>query len=118
MSVRRFLDLSTGHLKPETRDRLDAGWEPTSNIMSGEYGWMIYTQTVGTVLYKPFGKREGEYDPKLVAQLRSQLGDDLVDCMAKAQSLGCDYILFDRDGPRRSELGWYEDEPVLEAVSV
>jgi hypothetical protein len=97
--IRRFLDLSTGHLKPETRTLLDLICEGqqrgdiTSWASCTPFGWFIWA-----------GDEESDL---------TEYPADLQDCMRKAQEHGCDYILFDRDAaPAGISLGlpFYEEE--------
>ena len=86
MTVRNFLDLSTGHLKPETREFMREGGDHNVT-MSGTYGWLVYLS-------------EGDYEVTW--------DQDMTDCMTKARELGCLYILFDQDADRRDDLPYYE----------
>ena len=85
MTIRNFLDLSTGHLKPETRDLMlnDPGYPGVS--MANEYGWFCY-----------------------ICEDNPVWDQDMKDCMAKARELGCLYILFDRDADLLDDLPYYE----------
>lgn len=97
--VRRFLDLSTGHLKPETHKWLDALCE--SQKRGDLASWASCT---------PFGWFVWAHDEE--SDL-SEFPEDLRTCMAKAQAMGCDYVLFDRDAAPEGDaldLPWYGDE--------
>lgn len=97
--IRTFLDLSTGHLTPETRDRLDAIFDPNlGNPIMGlivfqhpdGYGWFVLTPTEDGV--------------------PEDLPSDLVGAFACARRLECAYILFDADGTHLAGLPWYEED--------
>lgn len=90
-NVRRFLDLSTGHLKPETRDQLDKGFAPGALYPHCEgYGWIMNVPDMIDEADKP--------------------GEDMQACIDKARALRCDYILFDRDAPEIDGLPLYDDD--------
>jgi hypothetical protein len=85
--VRPFLDISTGHLSPATRAALDATPldELGGTVLRGQYGWLAHTgHVVGF--------------------------EDLDGVLAYASREGCDYVMFDRDGPLHPALPWFEDE--------
>ncbi|TXM69653.1 hypothetical protein [Methylobacterium sp. WL120] len=97
--VRRFLDLSTGHLTVETRMMLDLICEEqkrgdlTAWASCTPFGWFMWAH-------------DEESDLK-------QFPADLQACMRKAHEHGCDYLLFDRDAaPADESLGlpFYEDD--------
>ena len=97
--IRRFLDLSTGHLTAETRMLLDLICEEqkrgdiTSWASCTPFGWFLWAHDEESDL--------------------SEFPADLQACMRKAQEVGCDYILFDRDAsPAGASLGlpFYEDD--------
>ena len=88
--VRKFLDLSTGHLTTATRQRLDSGEFPTLG-MTGVYGWLCYC------------------DADSMSGVSEVWGRDMHDCMALGVKLGVDYIMFDQDGPTYAGLPYYED---------
>lgn len=100
--VRRFLDLSTGHLRIETRERMDRGGEFGDDVVlifdphgdQGQYGWWLWAG------------RRGQDDmvEKLPADLRA--------VVEHARNLGCDWICFDRDAEAVAELPVYSDSPV------
>lgn len=90
MCIRKFLDLSTGHLTLATRQRLESGVFPTLT-MSGEYGWLCYA------------------DADSMAEVSEEWGQDMHDCMALAVTLRAEYIMFDQDAPQHPDLRYYED---------
>lgn len=100
--IRKFLDLSTGHLRQSTRDLLDEDKGPTLRFEHPEYGWFVYVSddvtdaATGEVL-------PGTDDP---------VPADLADCFALARQLGCEYIMFDIDGGFHPDLPTYDGEEV------
>lgn len=100
MSVRKFLDLSTGHLTEQTREWIDANLirvpygaavfatYGTFALANGEYGWFVYVPTEPAALQVP---------------------DDLATCIRFAEDQDCDWLLFDTDGGRVDGLAFYED---------
>jgi len=96
MSVRKFLDLSTGHLSPRDRDQLtrvfDQGplYAPGSCLV-GPYGWMIYA--------------EEEPDPLTWSEVPG-----LAALLARARELDCDYVLLDADGPVDETLPFFDED--------
>ena len=93
MPVIKVLELSTGHLKPETRSLLDAPGAGTilgrGPSMSSEHGWLMWA-----------GKMPYEDEA---------FSDDLGSAIGVARDLGCEYILFDRDVEAREGLAFYPD---------
>lgn len=91
--VRRFLDLSTGHLTQATRDLLENHCGPSTiyDHPEGE-GWLVHVP-----------------EPDVMPP-EEEVPADLQACMAKARELGCDYILFDTAGPDCLGLEWFDDE--------
>lgn len=79
--IRKFLDISTSHLKPETLtaltdrplERLPFSGGPTP------YGWFAYTHDENC----------GEGD--------ARIPDEMFACMKHARALDCDYVMFDCD---------------------
>lgn len=104
MTVRRFLDLSTAHLCPGTREWLDKQGlltarsrtfhDPDVVVLLGStpYGWFVYADEAST---------DEEPGPRVPA--------DLWTCMAKARAEGCEYILFDADARPLVDLPTFED---------
>lgn len=101
MTVRKFLDLSTGHLTEETRDRLSDGEGPTPTYPHPDgFGWLVWVPE----------------DQGVMAELEKWAEDvncpaDLLACFKAARKRGCDYILFDSDGEPVDYLTDYEAEP-------
>lgn len=96
MTIRKFLDLSTAHLTPATRQRIDDGEGPATAYPHPEsYGWLIYVDESNILeIYEDF--------------------PDLLACMKAARQQDCDYILFDRDGPAVDYLTQYADDGSIE----
>ena len=81
--VRRFLDLSTAHLHPDTRELLDHNTGPSTVYPHPNgYGWFIYVPDDPAT---PFGSFKPLPDLQAAVDL--------------ARTLDCAYLLFDRDGP-------------------
>lgn len=75
--VRRFLDLSTGHLTPSTREMWDDEAERPAHVHTTEYGYFVWAGDAD----------EEDTDDGWPA--------DAVACRQRARALGCDYLLFD-----------------------
>lgn len=93
--LRVFLDLSTGHLTPQTRDWMDgraisARSDPFNGLClaSTSFGWFIYA-----------GEQTEE----------SEFPADLLTCLRKARELGAEYVLFDADASDGLDLPTYDD---------
>lgn len=88
-NVRRFLDLSTAHLKPTTL----VEWElaPPGHVHPTQYGFFVWA-----------GDREDE-EPS------DGLPAEVVACRDFARSLCCDYILFDADAETVEGLEVFAD---------
>lgn len=90
-TVLKMLELSTGHVSKETAAKLDESECPgVSSYPKGEYGWWVYAES--------YGKEEAGNDAP----------PDLVDCLRFAQSIGCDWIMFDRDVDQLENLVTYD----------
>lgn len=89
--IRRFLDLSTSHMTPETRE----GW--TMGI--GRPGWATPTE-FGFFVWA--GTEEDE-EPD------ADLPEDVATCRRFARCLGCDYLLFDADADTIDALPTFDD---------
>lgn len=92
--VRKFLDLSTGHLGKESRAYLEAPQWPT--VYQLEYGWLVHVPE--GQLAEEMKEQEADVPPALMA------------CLTRARALGCVYILFDADAGADDALAWFEDE--------
>ena len=91
---RRFLDLSTGHLRSSTREWLDHNdrW-PTRYAHPDGHGWFVYVPS----------------DPVNDPPDMSAIPDDLISAVAFARTRDCDFVLFDRDAEPVAGLAYYED---------
>lgn len=83
--VQKMLDASTVHIKSSTAQWLET--HPIIMYDKGEYGWFIYTQS---------------------EELPADTPDDLIDVINYANSLGCSWLMLDRDGDIIDELGYFE----------
>ena len=88
MLIRKFLDLSTAHLRPNDCRLLDRSADPNgcsalAAVMKSDYGWFVY-----------------------VAEERSSadISDELWEIFQQARTQGCDYVMFDADAPIDPEL--------------
>jgi hypothetical protein len=91
--VRRFLDLSTAHLRPETRSLWMECFCAKSfpgTVLIGEHGWMLHVP-----------ERNTDWDYRC--------GAELFAIFDKARSLSCDYVLFDADGSMIDGLPVFND---------
>ncbi|GBQ81712.1 DUF5983 family protein [Asaia bogorensis] len=96
MSVRKFLDLSTGHLSRHDRDRLteilaDKPPYGSSTSMTGDRGWLIYVSA--------------EPNPEHWSGIPG-----LVRVIARARELDCDYVLLDADAPTDETLPFFDED--------
>ena len=92
-NIRKFLDISTGHLPPSERDRIDDGEVPiTSHAHPEGYGWFVYVPQ----------------EPSDWPNIR-EAAPALARCLEHARKLDCDYILFDSDACIDEQLPWYGD---------
>ena len=93
MPIRRFLDLSTAHLQPADRLFLEFSANPGSlgglAAMAGTYGWFVYA-----------------HDERCC----EGISDALWAIFERARALGCEYVLFDADGPVLADLPVFEDQ--------
>ena len=89
--IRRFLDLSTAHLEVADRIFLEFSADPGKRdglaVMAGTYGWFVYA-----------------YDDRCC----EGISDVLWTIFERARALGCDYVLFDADGPVMEGLPVFE----------
>ena len=91
--VRRFLDLSTAHLTPATREYLERNnASPTTYPHPHGYGWFIHVPE----------------DPALDPE-PDEIPADLQTALALARTLDCDYLLFDRDALVIETLARYKE---------
>ena len=92
MPIRRFLDLSTGHLQQADRLFLEFSANPGSlgglAAMAGTYGWFVYA-----------------HDDRCC----DGISDVLWTIFERARALGCEYVLFDADAPTLEGLPVFEE---------
>ncbi|MDQ0301386.1 hypothetical protein [Ancylobacter polymorphus] len=89
-NVRRFLDLSTAHMKPRTR--AEWGLAAPGHVHPTEYGFFVWAGD-----HEDDETDEG-WPPEVTA------------CRRFARSLGCDYLLFDGDADTVEGLEVFDDE--------
>lgn len=91
--IRSFLDLSTGHLTPATRQRFEDGEQLCGPVYPHPegFGWFVWV---------------GEHGDDA-----TDAPADLVACFNRARKERCEYICFDCDAPMIDQLPIYEDEP-------
>lgn len=97
--IRRVLDVSTSHLPPYGTNL--NGIEGLIVYELAEYGWLVWVpddpeQHAADYL----GDDEADYspaEPEIITR-------ELIDLQKYARERGCDYILFDRDGPTNANL--------------
>lgn len=88
-NIRRFLDLSTGHLRPSTREWLDLVLGHSLSGSAVPYGFWVYAS---------------EDPPE-----DDEYPEELEQCRQRARSMACEYMLFDADGPIDPALTWFGD---------
>ncbi|WNV83096.1 hypothetical protein [Umezawaea sp. Da 62-37] len=87
-AIRTFLDLSTGHLREQTCRHL----ADYKGIIAHEftYGWLMYIHDPDDDSVEPIDQADWP--------------DELAPIIQLAQASGCDYVLFDADGPHADNL--------------
>lgn len=91
--IRKFLDLSTGHLTLETREAIDKGHGPSTIYPHpGNFGWFMHVPNLD------------RQDPEKVVRA------DLAVIFERARQLGCDYVNLDCDAEPCPGLPWYDDD--------
>ena len=94
MEITKMLTLSTAHITEETANKLDR--DPNDNNLGlciynkGTFGWYIYLNSIKDI------------------ETHHKLPDDLFKCILLAQSLNCEVLCFDCDGPEEQFLPTYE----------
>ena len=86
MSIRKFLDLSTSHVRYETLQILDLESKDSTTVLVGQCGAMCWTG---------------------FADNRPDL-PDLQEALAYGKALGVDYVMFDADAEEVEDLPTYE----------
>lgn len=91
LSIYSLLNLSTGHLSPQTRNKLqDPSFRDSCLVTDRDYGYLV------------------PVTPALL-DLVSTVPADLLYCLRLARANDANYIIFDVEGPRQDQLPWYED---------
>jgi hypothetical protein len=91
IKIRKFLDLSTAHLP-----------EPITNGLNGYQSVIFHSFEFGGLLWVPDEPDLPENDPD------EDLPAEVLRIWRYARSLGCDYVLLDRDGPINADLPTWE----------
>lgn len=91
--VGNYLDLSTGHLRPETRESLNH--YPGIHAERREYGWLMF---IPLPEYMREWAEEGEWPRELLAIIEL------------AWKYDCGFILFDADAGVSEELPYFDEE--------
>lgn len=88
-----LLDLSTGHLSPQTREKLeDPDFRDKCMVTDRDHGYFVPATPA-------------------IMSIVDVVPRDLLHCLRFATANKADYIIFDADGPQQDELPWYEDNP-------
>lgn len=91
--VRKFLDLSTGHLPVSDRVLMvSSAIEALSfSAFAGPYGWFVHVPEDGaSICWTGSGALNAVF--------------------ARARELDCDYVLLDADGPQDEALPWFDED--------
>ncbi|MGU9981492.1 hypothetical protein ACJ4V0_15765 [Phreatobacter sp. HK31-P] len=102
--IRKFLDLSTGHLSPATHRWMREQGKITASMVTGTDPSPAFL--MGPMPYGWFCWAGMEDD----ADNLGALPKDLRKCIRHAKSSGCDYILFDADASIVAELPTYDHD--------
>lgn len=90
-AVHKYLDCSTGHLRPSTRQRIADGECPGPSQYPNEYGAWVHVPS----------------EAEDAANEEGSMPDDLLAVVRYARVRGCCWIKFDRDADRLQCLPWY-----------
>jgi hypothetical protein len=111
-NIRKMLDMSTAHLTPEMRDELDdafhgglrlgadGAWHGAESAWGGAVG--VYPTEHGALVWVPDDPEES------AAAGDEAIPLELIVIQKYARRLGCDYVLFDADGPVDDALDVFE----------
>lgn len=91
-SVRRLLDLSTGHLPAAVCLTL-SGFDGVVAYRT-DYGWLLWVPGHGEDV-DLVNDHNADYD---------EIPAEVTAVQRYARALGCDYVLFDQDGPLNDDL--------------
>ena len=101
MSIQKFLDLSTGHLPTEDRERLDqlAAKDLPFRVFGNEYGWNIWLCG------------EGEQFEQNIEALTDVYGftGALGTILRRAKELDCWMVNLDRDAEQLDDLAYWDE---------
>lgn len=101
-TIRKMLDLSTAHLTPEMRDELPLyGRDDGAPSWGGAAG--VYPTEHGALVWVPDDPEESANNADEALPL------ELIVLQKYARRHGCDFILFDSDGPVDAALDTFED---------
>ena len=87
--IAKMLVLSTGHLTPHACNSFLPGYRHAYE--KSDYGWFVFVPTDETPI------EDGD-----------ELPGCLIDCLKFADTQGCQWVMFDQDGPREDSLPYYE----------
>jgi len=87
--IRQFLDLSTAHLTPSTRN--EWALSVPTHVHETTYGFLVWA---------------GDQDDSTTDE---GWPNEVVECRRLARSLSCDYLLFDSDADAIGELETFDD---------
>ena len=100
-NVRQIFDVSTGHLRPSTREMIDRGDFKLSRFPHPQgYGWFVWVPDDVDLWIAECEESD------------APLADDLTALLRLARAHNCDYALVDADGPSAVGLLWYGDGEV------
>jgi hypothetical protein len=88
MGVRQFLDLSTRHLPDRFATQVNLTECDGLVVYEMRYGWLLWVPE----------------DPDAREDFGPDVPHEVLVVQRYARSLGCDYVMFDRDGPVDPQL--------------
>ncbi len=100
-NIRRFMDLSTRHLDGEARDFLEATGD-------GEHLTPMLSRDTWPAIRTPTGFFVYAWEADQLPTVRVPHSLGII--MVHARRHGCDYLMFDQDGPDDPELELFEPE--------
>lgn len=107
--VQEVLMVSTGHLPPHERLLFSYGRKPVGAdaivpVFNNTYGFMLYIEPEDAT-------------PEFLQRLRTMHSSGLTDVVARAISLGTQFIRFDCDGPYLAGIERYDDHGMPELAA-